>query len=180
MVDPVIRSLPADVQTEIAIDFTRPVYLVKMLFPSGTRYLSTNIQIDYDGDTYIEGQVSVGSFIWNADGSQSGSITLSNEANAASALLLAGTTNDVLIEIYKTYLISGGGNTTPVVYSKGSMDGGTIGASKSVVQVVSTTAQSAFVPNRYHTVDEGFNWLPVSGETITWGEEIFVLQEERG
>lgn len=176
MVNPIVRNLPADALTEIAIDFTRPVYLVKMLLPTGTRYLSTGPQITFDSNLYIEGQVSVSTITWNSDGSQSGRLLLSNEANAASALLLAGTLNDVIVEIFKTYLISGGGNTAPQLYIRGSMDGAVIGASSSRVNILSTTAQTAFVPNRYHTVAEGFNWLPIEGEVITWGDEVFLLQ----
>jgi len=173
------RDLPSDVLTEIAIEFTRPVYLVKMIFPAETKYLSTRGQISYDGDNYIEGQVSVGTVEWNADGSQSGSITLSNEANAASALLLGTSANDMVVEIFKTYLKAAGGNTAPQVYIKGSLDGSDIGVSKSVLDILSTTAATAFIPNRYHTADEGFNWLPVDGEVVAWGDEMFVLRAEK-
>ena len=173
------RNLPGDALTEIAIDFTRPVYLVDMQFPAGNQYLSTGPQITYDGNVYSEGQVTVRSFQWESDGSQSGDIELSNESNAASALILNGTVNDVGIVIYKTYLIAGGGNTTPVVYVSGVMDGSDVNPSNARVGVLSTASKTAFVPNRYHTVNEGFNWLPVSGEKITWGDEVFVLQEDK-
>ena len=171
------RNLPADAQTEIAIDFTRPVYLVKMLVPSGTIYMSTGPQITFDGDVYNEGQLSVGNFVWSPDGSQTGQLELANENNAASALLLTGTLNDVVVEIYQTYLIAGGGNTAPQLYVRGSMDGSTIGASRSIVNVLSTTAQTASVPTRYYTIEEGFNWLPIDGEVVTWGDEVFLLQQ---
>jgi hypothetical protein len=172
------RTLDAGNLTEIAIDFTRPVYLVKMLFPAGSVFMSTGPQITYSGDVYQEGQVSVGSFTWNSDGTQAGEVVLSNENNSASALILNGTVNDVEIEIYKTYLIAGGGNTTPVLFVKGSMDGSDVGASSSRVGVLATTAQTGFIPNRYFTIAEGFNWLPVEGEKITWGDEVFILTEE--
>lgn len=176
MANEVTRNLPASALTEIAIDFTRPVFLVKMKFPAQERYVSTNVQITFEGNIYIEGQVSVGSFEWTSDGVQQGSIALSNEANSASALILGSTINDIEVEIYKTYLIAGGGNTTPVMFVRGVMDGADIGPDEAVIDVVSSTAQTAFLPNRYHTVHEGFNWLPVEGEVITWGSEVFVLQ----
>lgn len=176
MAHEVIRDIPAAAVTEIAIDFTRPVFLVKMLIPGQTRYVSTNMQITFEGNTYIEGQVSVGSFQWTSDGSQTGILTLSNEANAAAALILGSTLNDIEVEIYKTYLIAGGGNTHPALYVRGVMDGATIGPSSSKVTVVSTTARQAGLPNRYHTAAEGFSWLPIDGEVITWGNEVFLLQ----
>ena len=174
------RNLPANAVTQTEIDFTRPVYLVKMEFPAGTQYLSTGPQITFDSNVYQEGQVQVGSFRWNADGSQQGDIILFNENNAASALILNGTVNDVSIEIYKTYLIAGGGNSDPYLYVKGSMDGSNVEPDRAVVGVLSTSAQTGFLPNRYFTAAEGFNWLPVSGEKITWGDEVFVLEEEQG
>ena len=176
MTHEVKRDLGALSQTEIAIDFTRPVFLVKLLIPNATRYVSTNMQITFEGNNYIEGQVSVGSFQWTADGVQTGNITLSNEANAASALILGATVNDIEIEIYKTYLINGGGNTPPELYVRGVMDGADITPEQARIAVVSTTARTAFLPNRYHTASEGFSWLPVDGEVITWGTEIFLLQ----
>lgn len=176
MAAPIQRDLPAAVVAETEIDFTRPVYLVKLLFPSQTRFVSSNIQIDYNGDTYLEGQVSVGSFQWDADGNQRGTIILSNEANSASALVLNGTVNDIEVEIFKTYLIAAGGNTDPQFYVKGSLDGASVSPKEAVINVVTTTAGTAFVPTRYHTPAEGFNWLPVGGEVITWGEETFELK----
>jgi len=178
MTDPITRPLAAPILTEIAIDFTRPVYLVKMLFPAATTFMSTGPQITFSSDIYIEGQISVLTVEWNADGGQSGVLRLSNENNAASALLLTGTVNGVLVEVYKTYLISGGGNTAPEMYIKGTMDGADIGADSSTVNILSTTSKTAFVPNRYHTAAEGFNWLPIDGEIITWGDEVFVLRRQ--
>lgn len=172
------RPVAAATVTELAIDFTRPVYLVKMLFPDQTRYLSTGEQLIFNSDTYIEGQLSVASFNWNSDGGQTGRLILSNENNSASSLILNNTTNDVLVEIYITYLISGGGNTDPEYYAVGSMDGAKLNAKEAIIEVVGTTTKSSFVPLRYHTEREGFNWLPSNGDLINWGDEVFVLQEE--
>jgi len=172
------RNLPAAVEAELAIDFTRPVFLVKMKFVTGEKYVSSGPQITFETNVYIEGQVSVGTFTWDADGRQTGQITLSNEANAASALILGNNVNDVIVEIYKTYLIAGGGNTAPQLWVLGSLDGGRVEPSKSVMRVLSTASETGFVPNRYYTVAEGFNWLPIDGEVVTWNGEVFQLKAE--
>ena len=173
---PITRPVATDLLDASAVDFTRPIYLVKMLFPGGSRFLSTGPQVTFETNNYIEGQVSVKTFSWNMDGTQQGSIELSNEANAASALVLGSTTNDIPIEIYITYQLTASTFTVPQMYITGVMDGGDIKPDKATIQVVSTNAQSAFLPNRYHTPLEGFNWLPVDGEVITWGTEAFVLR----
>lgn len=174
----VIRNLPGDVLPEIAIDFTRPVYLVRMFFLDGTRFLSSGPQITFNSDVYIEGQISVGTVSWDSDGAQVGQLTMSNENNAASALILGGGINDIIVEIYQTYLISGGGNTTPTFYLKGSLDGSRVEPSSVTLRILSTSSETGFVPNRYYTAAEGFNWLPIDGEIITWGNEVFTLRAE--
>lgn len=178
MVHEVVRVLPASDKVEIEIDFTRPVYLVKMLFSTGTVHMSSGQQITFEGNIYIAGQVSVGTIRANASGQQSGDIVLSNENNSATALILGNSVNDVLIEIYQTYIISAGGNTHPQMYLKGSMDGARVGPSSSRVRVLSTASETGFVPSRYYTAAEGFNWLPIDGEIIIWNGEVFVLQAE--
>ncbi len=147
MTHQVERNLSSDTKTELAIDFTRPVFLVKMKFDTGEKYVSSGPQIIFETNIYLEGQVSVGTFAWDSDGNQSGMITLSNEANAASALILGNNVNDVEVEIFKTYLIAAGGNTVPQFYVRGSLDGSTIGASKSTLRVVSTSSETGFIPN---------------------------------
>jgi len=174
----IVRSLPAAVKTEIELDFTRPVFLIKMQFAPATSYLSSGPQITFDGNVYSEAQVSVGTFSWDSDGAQRGDILISNENNAAAALILGTNVTDVPIDIFKTYLLSAGGNTDPQLYVRGSLDASRIGDSASSISVVSTNSQTGFAPRRYFTVDEGFNWLPVDGEVITWNGEVFQLRAE--
>jgi hypothetical protein len=173
---PITRAIGADLLAASEVDFTRPVYLVKLLFPGQTRYVSTGIQVTFESDIYIEGQVSVKTFSWNMDGTQQGAIELSNEANAASALVLGATTNDIPIEIYVAYQLTATTVTVPQLYVSGVMDGGDVKPDFTTIQVVSTTARESYIPNRYHTALEGFNWLPVDGEVIVWGTEAFVLR----
>lgn len=175
----IVRNLPAAVKTELAIDFTRPVFLVKMQFASGTQYLSSGPQITFDSNVYSQAQISVGTFAWDSDGTQRGEILISNENNAASALILGNNVNDVAIDIYQTYLLSAGGNTDPQLYVRGSLDGSKIGDSRSSISVLSTNSQTGFAPSRYFTADEGFNWLPIDGEVITWNGEVFQLRAEK-
>lgn len=178
MTHEVRRNLSAAALAEIAIDFTRPIYLVQMNFANGSSYLSTGMQVTFGGNVYSEGQVSVGSFVWNSDGAQQGEIILSNENNAAAALILGNNVNDVEIIIYQTYVKADGSVLTPQLYVRGSMDGSDIGISESVISVLSSDSQTGFVPRRYYTVAEGFNWLPIDGDVISWGGEVFQLRAE--
>lgn len=174
------RIIGADTQTEIGIDFTRPVFLVKMDFPIASQFMSTGPQITFDSNVYVEGQVSVSTFTWSADGVQTGGISIYNENNAAAALILNQGVNDIPISIYLTYLIAGGGNSTPELLVSGVMNGGNLSPSKLTISVLSTASAAQFIPNRYYTSAEAFNHLPVDGSVITWGGERFILEQDRG
>ncbi len=179
--DDISRVIAIDTQTEIAIDFTRPVFLVRMDFPTASQFMSTGPQITLDSNVYVEGQVSVSTFTWSADGVQRGAISIHNEQNAAAALILNEGVNDIPISIYLTYMIAGGSeNSTPELLVAGVMNGGNLTPEKLVISVLSTKSAAQFIPNRYYSSAEAFNHLPVDGSVITWGNEKFTLQADRG
>lgn len=173
------RDIAADLQTEIANDFTRPVYLVEMQFDAGSAYMSTGPQISFGGNIYAEGQVSVGTFVWNGEGQQQGNIRVFNENNSAAALVLNNGINEVPILIYKTYLIAAGGNTVPELMISGIMNGAQLNASSAEISVLSSKSSANFIPNRYYTEAEGFNFLPEDDQVVFWNGEYFVLEQMR-
>ena len=179
MSDTISRSIGSDTGTEVAIDFTRPVHLVKMEFPSATSYMSTGPQITFDSNVYLEGQVNVGTFTWSSDGIQKGKINIHNENNVAAGLILNEGVNDISISIYLTYMIVGGSNSTPELLVSGVMDGGDLTAESLSISVVSTKSSAQYIPNRYYTEAENFRHLPVDGSVITWGGEKFTLEQRR-
>ncbi len=174
------RVIGTDTATEIGIDLTRPVFLVKMSFDTADQFMSSGAQITFDSDVYVEGQVKVSTFTWNSDGVQTGKVSIHNENNVAAALILNEGVNDVPISIYLTYMIAAGGNTTPELVVAGSMDGGSLTSAMLSIRVLSTNAAAQFIPNRYYTDVEGFNHLPVDGSIITWGGETFELRKQDG
>lgn len=177
--DDISRTIGLDTQTEIAIDFTRPVFLVKMDFPTASQFMSTGPQITFDSNIYVEGQVSISTFTWSADGIQKGAISIHNENNSAAALILNEGVNDIPISIYLTYLIAGGTNSTPELLVAGVMNGGNLTPEKLVISVLSTKSAAQYIPNRYYTSAESFNHLPVDGSVITWGGQKFTLEQDR-
>ena len=122
----------------------------------------------------------VGTFTWTPDGTQKGRVKLYNENNNASALILNEGVNDIPITIWLTYLIAGGGNTTPTPYCLGAMNGGSLNATELTIDVMSTKSAAQFLPNRYYSLDQGFNHMPVDGSIITWAGQKFELQKDRG
>lgn len=175
--DDISRAIGADTDTEIAIDFTRPVFLVKMEFDTATQYVSSGPLISFESNTYVEGQVHVGTFTWDGDGNQSGKVKIYNENNSAASLMLNEGVNDIPITIYLTYMIAGGGgNTTPELLVAGTMNGGSLNAKELIISVLSTKVAGQFLPNRYYTIAEGFNHMPIDGSSIMWGGEKFILE----
>lgn len=173
------RTLPGDVETEIAEQQTVPFYLVKIEFASGTGYYSESYEVTFETNVYIEGGVRIGSFSWTPDGGQRGTIALQNENDAATALVLNNVVQDVPVTIYQTYKTSGG-NTTPVIYSRGVLNGSQITPKESVLGVLTSAAATEFAPRDFFTQEEGYNWLPADGTVVQWNNEKYVLVAENG
>lgn len=170
------RTLPANVLAVIDDQHTEPFHIVKIEFANATKYLSETQEVVFEGNTYVEGAIQVGSFRWGPDGTQSGAIRLLNENNAASALVLNDKVDDVVVTIYKVYSTGPATNTDPVVYVVGVLDGSALSPKEAVLKVVTSKADTEFVPNEFYTIEEGFNHLPPSGTVVQWANEKYVLQ----
>lgn len=46
-----------------------------------------------------------------------------------------------------------------------------------VISLLKQSAKTQYVPNRYITKNNNFNWLPKTGTIIVWGNETFVLEK---
>lgn len=168
------RSLPSDVTDEIDNQHTLPFYIVKIEFASGDGFFSESYEVDFGGDTYIEGGIKINSFRWTAEGGQSGSVALQNENDAATALVLNNVIQDTPITIYQVYKTPGG-NTTPVIYSIGVVSGSLITPKESVLGVLTSAALTEHAPRDHYTQEDGFNWLPAVGTVVQWNNEKYVL-----
>lgn len=167
------------IQSELVNDFTKPVYLLTLGF-SPVIYLSTGPDIIFNTNTYVGSLITLSSFTWTPEGGQTGDIIFLNDENSiATALILGGSIADVTVEIYQTYMLAAGGNTTPIKVVGGVLDASTITPSQVIVRVVSSRSKSEYLPRRYYTKNEGFNFLPTDGQLITWNGENFILEAER-
>lgn len=170
------RDLPSDVQDEIVETHTKPFFIVKIEFAGGTQYLSEAQEVTHEGDDYLTGGVKVNQFRWTPEGGQSGSISLLNENNAAAALILNNAIDDVMVTIYKCYALTSTTNTTPVISSMGVLNGSRLTPMDAMLPVVTSKASTEYVPNKFYTVAEGYNWLPPEGTVVQWAGEKYVLQ----
>ena len=173
------RTLPGNVSTEIDNQHTKPFYIVKMEFAGGTQYRSEAQQVSYGGQTYLAGNVKVGQFSHNSDAGQSGSISLLNENDYAADLGLDETVQDVPIEIYLVYSTGPSTNTDPVLYVRGYLSGATITPAETTFAVMTSRATTEFVPSKFHTIEEGFNWLPPSGLIVQWNGEKYMIEGDK-
>lgn len=170
------RTIPANVQTEMVKQQTRPFFIVKIEFESATSYLSEAQAVTFESNAYLEGAIKVRSFTWTPNGTQEGSIALLNENDAATALVLNNVIQDVPISIYKVYSTGPSTNTDPVLLIKGVMNGSDIRPAYSVLGVLTSTAETEFAPRSFYTIEEGFNWLPPVGTVVQWNGEKYVLE----
>ena len=174
------RSIPTNVETVLDDQQTQPFHIVKMEFASATSYLSESQQVTFEGNIYSEGAIAVRSFTWGPDGTQAGAIALLNENDAATALVLNNTVQDVPVSIYKVYSTGPSTNTDPVLMVKGVMSGSNIQPSQSIIGVITSSAETEFAPREFYTIAEGFNWLPPTGTVVQWGGEKYVLSGIEG
>jgi len=169
------RLITSELAEEIAKGHTEPFKLVRIDFDAAPQYLSEGGTVEFEGNTYVGGGVQVGTFVWTPDLTQVGTVELLNELNAATAIILNNQVLDTPVTIYETYRTDTG-FAEPTVIVKGVLDSPTITPTSSTLRVLASTSLSNIVPRRYHTVDEGFNHLPIAGSVISWGGEKFVLE----
>lgn len=170
------RNLPGDLGTVIAEQQTTPFFIVKIEFPTGTGYYSESWEVDFEGNTYIEGAIRLEKFNWTGDSVQSGRIALLNENDAATALVLNNTIQETPITIYQVYRRAVGTYTTPLIYARGVLSGANISPKESVIGVLTSRAETQFVPTAYFTSEEGYSALPPSGTVVQWNGEKYVLE----
>ena len=155
---------------------TEPYNLIKIMWESATSYMSTGPQTVFQGNTYIESGARMGRFSWDSEGNQKGNIFLFNQENTASALVLNNTVADTPIEIYQT---DRDGEVQPVAIVVGVLDSpDTIGLDEVGLRVTTSGSRTTLIPNEYHTLSNGFNFLPRAGTIIMWAGEKFELQNE--
>lgn len=171
----VVRELPVVVKARILDQHTCPFYIVKLEFETSTSYLSETQQVTFESNVYQEGAIRVGSFSWEATGQQVGTIGLLNENNAATALVLNNTVQDVPISIYLVYSTGPSTTTDPILVVKGVMSGSSLGPEISIIGVLTSKAETEFAPQDFYTIEEGYNWLPPTGTVVTWAGEKYVL-----
>lgn len=172
----VSRSIAGDTLTHVGGQHTRPFCLVRMTFGGEVIHLSEAGQVVWNGDTYVEGAVRVGTFSWTPDGDQEGTVELTNENNSASSLILNYGSVEVPVDIWLAHLDASGTLVTPELVVTGVLDGADIAPASTVCSVVTGRAKTEYLPYKTFTKAAGFNFLPKRGTIITWNNEKYVLE----
>jgi hypothetical protein len=170
------RTIPSNLEAVLGDQHTEPFNIVKIEFEAATQYLSESREVTFETNEYLEGAITVGKFRWGPDGTQSGTISLLNENNAASALILSNTIQDIPITIYEVYATGPSSNSDPTIVVTGVMSGSSLNPKEAVVQVLTSKGDTEFVPSAFYTIEEGYNWLPPVGTVVQWNGEKYVLQ----
>ncbi|HEY0818994.1 MAG TPA: hypothetical protein VGD46_09465 [Rhizobacter sp.] len=139
-------------------------------FPTGATAVAPQL--------YGAGQIDVGTMTWDPDAGQTGEIELFNDRNAAVAIVLANGVAEVPCTVYDCYLRTNGRPTAPLVTVKGVLTDSDITPTSAIVTVATVKAGVEYIPNRYCTPAEGFNWLPPDGAQVTWGGELYIFERE--
>lgn len=176
MPERIVRALEVGTSDELAQQHVRPFHLAKITFGEGMYFVSEGPEIVFGGDTYLEGRCELGQFTWTPDGQQEGEIRLLNDGNAASALALNNRVAGAPITVYLVYQKEDGSFTTPEVYAVGALDQAIIEPDQVVAEIKTTGAGTTFFPNRSYSQNNGFNYLPIPGMVVVWGDERYELE----
>lgn len=176
-VSKVIRDVASDTLLEAAKVHVEPYHLVSIVTTGGTLYYSDGQETVFGGNTYIVSGVKVDPMTWSGTGKQTGSITLMNDdMNIEIAIILSTGVADAPVKVWKTYRTGVGTYTTPVLMLDGFLDSSEITPEEVRITILSSNSTTVFVPNRYFTKDEGFNFVPKPGSTVTVANDVFLFE----
>ena len=156
----------------IDIKYLVPSYLVHIKWASANSYLSTVNEVEYNGNTYSPGFVSVLEIDTREDGRQDAKIRIFNKGNIAVGLLLNNVVAGTFVDIYLTYLYSDR-NTPPVKMVSGIINSSNLLPNNDLDLNISSASDGVMLPNTFHTRQEGFSYLPVDGRIILWNDEVY-------
>lgn len=141
-------------------------------------YVETT-DVPYVREDYIEGGCDIAGFGWDADAAQTGQIELLNDNNSAVALVLGRGVDGVQCTVFQGYYNPAIGESCgPVILAVGELTDSDITPTSAIVTMATTKAGVEFLPKRYHTRAEGFNWLPPDDAQVTWGKEIYIFERD--
>ena len=178
MTQKVLRTVPADNQTEAEATFQTPRYFVEINLLSGSDlYLSTGKTQTWNGPTYVGNAVRVDKLQFLADGSQKGELEILNTGGEAISQVLQSNTAESSVTIWK-YFETAAGFTTPLEIFAGVFDGLTLSQESVVVGLASVSLSSLYIPNEYITHENGFTWLPKVGSIVNWEEDRYIMEND--
>jgi hypothetical protein len=174
------RTVPANVQTEIAKQSVQAFHICKLELPtSGNTHLSEGPQVTHAGQNYLEGTLSVGVLSWAETGVQKAQITLQDDGEGDMiGLALANQLADTPATLWLVYRDSSGSDTTPVLLVQGTLNPISITDNEVKLEILAVRADASTYPDVYCTKDNGFNYLPKEGQVVEWGDEKFELVTE--
>ena len=175
-----VRALPGDNSTEIVRQHIRPFAIAAIAFPDGVEYLSEGPAVTYLSNSYLEGRVAIGGINWQDSAKQTGTLEYlaAQDSNRCEDLMLDYILIDVAVDIYLVHKLVDNSLTTPVLFARGYCSGATLNDRSITMTLEVGRSKNTFVPRRYFSPSEGFNWLPREGSSIFWNGQKHILKGE--
>ena len=169
------RTLSTATDAAVAATTTQPGYLVHIAWSTPSRLTSGRSPLNWNGYVWLATDIRVDGLKWDKAGQQTGSLTLGNSEQQFSALALNEGVADVPVSIW-AYDRSATAAGDPVLVFSGV--GGKLAANDDRLTLELTTQRSRALkcPRMRITAANGFNYLPVAGSSIRWGNERYVLR----
>lgn len=139
--------------------------LVEILLESGSLYWSDRAQVDWNGETWLD----VGLDIDPGFSDRGGAMTIDNQDNTGSSLVLNNTLRDVELRIYLHY------NGDAREKFRGYFSDGELSTDKAILYFDANQYGAALAP-RKRIAAPIFTNLPRQGERIRWGDDYIEVQ----
>lgn len=175
------RTIQTSVQSEFDKPVTRVGYLVELSTSPALRWCDLGT-LAWGGNTYVAYDFTVRGIVGVGVG-RAGTLEVQNLDDAAAAALVDADMSSVICTIWQVApaaIDATGVNSTPGMklgeFHIGDME---ITLDKLRIQLVATSAMSAFSPRRRVDPANGFYYALPEGTQIAWENEVYVVGAER-
>lgn len=160
--------------TRVTSRFTKPGHLVEITFDTGIIVtISSRSTITWNGYTWLAYNLRVQGLTADGRAGQSGTLIVTSVATEFLSLLLNYGIADKRIRVW-IFDADALAVADPVIIYDGFGDDVSVDNKKVTLRLSPGTM--SFAPRRYMNAANGFSWLPLRGQVLQWGGEVYEIE----
>lgn len=171
------RTITSTLQAKFDTPLTYVYYLVQINGSQILRWANGGTDPVVSGVPWSTVDFEVSGLKWSGGSLVSANLRAQNFDNAVAAFLINETVSDITVDIFQ---IEGSVLADPQALGTLVMDDAHVSPDYMEVTLISSQAANAMSPRRLVDVFNGFKFALPIGTKIPWGDEIFILEANRG